>query len=125
MTINLDGLSEEQKNNILRTFESLKRFLRSKFKTLNYFDIGNIIRLVIKNQIPFKAADKMASLLNKMKNKRFQDEKDAYATVLKKAELAAAAKLACEQLKIHVEMKFDSDISMDEIRKYEDELANT
>ncbi|MFX1419472.1 MAG: hypothetical protein ACFE9N_11180 [Promethearchaeota archaeon] len=124
MTINLDGLSEEQKKTIFRTFKKLIRFLRSKFETLNYFDAGNIARLVIKNQLPFEVADKTASLLFKMKNVRFHNDiKTAYSTTFKKAELAAAAELACEQLKLHVKMNFDTDISLDEIRKYKDEFS--
>lgn len=123
-----------------RNSENLKSYLRSKFETLNYFDVNNIIRLAVKNQLPFKVADKMASLLFKMKNERntrVQDRKypdakypdehyqqDEYSITLKKAEVAAAAKLACAYLGIHIEMNFDRDISMDEILKYEEELTN-
>ena len=118
-----------------RNSENLKSYLRAKFETLNYFDVNNIIRLAVKNQLPFKVADKMASLLYKMKNERntrIQDKKypdeqyqqDEYSITLKKAEVAAAAKLACAYLGIHIEMNFDRDISMDEILKYEEELTN-
>ena len=118
-----------------RNSENLKSYLRAKFETLNYFDVNNIIRLAVKNQLPFKVADKMASLLYKMKNERntrVQDGKypddqyqqDEYSITLKKAEVAAAAKLACAYLGIHIEMNFDRDISMDEILKYEEELTN-
>ncbi len=118
-----------------RNSENLKSYLRAKFETLNYFDVNNIIRLAVKNQLPFKAADKMASLLYKMKNERntrthdrkYPDEQyqqDEYSITLKKAEVAAAAKLACAYLGIHIEMNFDRDISMDEILKYEEELTN-
>jgi len=58
--------------------ENLKSFLRAKFETLNYFDINNIIRVVAKNQLPFKVAEKMSSLLYKMKGERayhLQDRK--------------------------------------------------
>jgi hypothetical protein len=120
--------------------ENLKSYLRAKFETLNYFDVNNIIRLVVKNQLPFKVANKMASLLYKMKNERaigFQDRKfqespyqedqiqqDEYSITLKKAEVAAAAKLACAYLGIQKKIKFDRDISNDEILKYEEELTN-
>ncbi|MHA2393616.1 MAG: hypothetical protein ACXAEX_16895 [Promethearchaeota archaeon] len=120
--------------------ENLKSFLRAKFETLNYFDVNNIIRLTVKNQLPFKAAEKMASLLYKMKNERatrFQDkhyqdntyqeeqfQQDEYSITLKKAEVAAAAKLACAYLGIHKKISFDRDISAAEILKYEEELTN-
>jgi len=123
-----------------RNSENLKSFLRAKFETLNYFDVNNIIRLVVKNQLPFKVANKMASLLYKMKNERvfrIQDKKikeniyqedqiqqDEYSITLKKAEIAAAAKLACAYLGIQKKIKFDRDISNDDIMKYEAELMN-
>ena len=118
-----------------RNSENLKSFLRAKYVTLNYFDVNNIIRLVVKNQLPFKVADKMASLLYNMKNERvsrFQDHKyeeeqfhqDEYSITLKKAEVAAAAKLACAYLGIQKKINFDRDISIEEITKYEEELTN-
>jgi hypothetical protein len=121
-----------------RNSENLKSFLRAKYDTLNYFDVNNIIRLVVNNQLPFKVANKMASLLYKMKNERatqiqdrkFQDklyqedqiQQDEYSITIKKAEVAAAAKLACAYLGIQRDIKFDRDISDDEILKYEEEL---
>ena len=123
-----------------RNSENLKSFLRAKFETLNYFDVNNIIRLVVKNQLPFKVADKMSSLLYTMKSERvirFQDQKfqekqyqeehgqqDEYSITLKKAEVAAAAKLACAYLGHNKNIKFDRDISMDDILKFEEELTN-
>ena len=114
--------------------ENLKSFLRAKYETLNYFDVNNILRLVVKNQLPFKAADKMASLLYKMKyervsrDHRYQEEEhiqqDEYSITLKKAEVAASAKLACAYLGIQKKINFDRDISIEEISKYEDELTN-
>ena len=120
--------------------ENLKSFLRAKFESLNYFDVNNIIRLVVKNQLPFKVANKMASLLYKMKSERslrlherkFQEnpyeddpvQQDEYSITLKKAEVAAAAKLACAYLGIQKKIKFDRDISVDEILKYEAEINN-
>lgn len=142
-----------------RNSENLKSFLRVKYDTLNYFDINNIIRIIVKNQLPFKVADKMASLLFKMKAERaFQmqekkynqskyqekflddsiqesnyprrsyDDKiqvvDEYSLTLKKAEIAAAAKIACAYLGIQKEIKYDRDISMADFIKYQDELTN-
>ncbi len=134
--------------------ENLKGFLRAKYKTLNYFDVNNIIRVVTKNQLPFNVADKMASLLSKMKSERaiqVQENKfknttqggsvnksyinqdigqnnepsgDEYSVTLKKAEIAAAAKLACAYLGIQMNIEFDRDIPITEILKYQDELTN-
>ncbi|MFX0179516.1 MAG: hypothetical protein ACFE78_04950 [Candidatus Hodarchaeota archaeon] len=136
-----------------RNSENLKRYLRAKYDTLNYFDINNIIRLIVKNQLPFKVADKMASLLYKMKTERAQqmhekkfehskfkermyaddavqnyDDKiqavDEYSLTLKKAEIVAAAKIACAYLGFQIDIKFDRDISTADILKYQEELTN-
>jgi len=186
-----------------RNTDNLKNYLRSKYKNLNYFDVNNITRLVIKNQLPFTVVDKMASLLFKMKTERvsqlqeehehqyqieqerksqieeerfnllekindlkrkqhlkptrkilidieaLNDEKlhleqekrkilenlsilrekindpgDEYSTSLKKAEIAAAANLACAYLGISQKIEFDRDISITEILKYQEELTN-
>ena len=136
--------------------ESLKKYLRSKHETLNYFDINNIIRIIVQNQLPFKVADKMASLLNKMKIERvyqiqdknydyledksqrydsaqddiqssYRDKSNSvngYTLILKKAEIAAAANIACAYLGIQKEIEFDKDISPTEILKYQEELTN-
>lgn len=136
--------------------ESLKKYLRAKHETLNYFDINNIIRLIVRNQLPFKVADKMASLLHKMKLERvyqiqtkdydYLDENhqrypstqgsiqsnygekassvNGYTLTLKKAEIVAAANIACAYLGIQKEIEFDKDISQIEILKYQDELTN-
>ena len=183
--------------------ENLKKYLRAKYNNLNYFDLNNIIRVVVKNELPFIVADKMASLLFKMKaerttqyrieseqqydiefNRKSQIEEeradlidkinslrrqkqlkpnekiinelkssrdrkndldnekrrvieklrtlrekidnpeDVYSVSLKKAEIAASAKLACAYLGIEQEIKFDRDISVAEILKYQEELTN-
>jgi hypothetical protein len=125
--------------------DNLKSFLRVKYDTLNYFDINNIIRLIDKNKLPFNIADKMGSLLFKMKSERsiqLQDKAnynnmeydetinsgslhsiDEYSLTLKKAEIAAAAKIACAYLGFHKQIKVDRDISDAEILKYQDELT--
>lgn len=186
-----------------RSTDNLKNYLRSKYKNLNYFDVNNITRLVMKNQLPFIVADKMASLLSKIKTERVSqlqeeherqyqleqerksqieeeritimekinelkrklhlrptrkiyididssnDEKlhleqekrkileklsilrekinepgDEYSTSLKKAEIAAAANLACAYLGISQKIEFDRDVSITEILKYQEELTN-
>jgi hypothetical protein len=125
--------------------DNLKSFLRVRYDTLNYFDINNIIRLIEKNNLPFNVADKMGSLLFKMKSERsiqLQDKTnynnveydetinsgslhsiDEYSLTLKKAEIAAAAKIACAYLGFHKQIKVDRDISDAEILKYQDELT--
>ena len=126
--------------------DNLKSFLRVRYDTLKYFDINNIIRLIDKNSLPFNVADKMGSLLFKMKSERsiqLKDKKnydnigydetinngtlhsiDEYSLTLKKAEIAAAAKIACAYLGIHKQIKVDRDISDAEILKYQEELTN-
>jgi hypothetical protein len=130
--------------------DNLKSFIRAKYNNLNYFDINNIIRLMVKNELPFKVVDKMGSLLYKMKSERAQqihDKKldanryqediymnnsvdnnsrviDEYSLTLKKAEIAAAANIACAYLGIHKEITFDRDISVDDVIKYQEELTN-
>jgi hypothetical protein len=126
--------------------DNLKSFLRVKYDTLNYFDINNIIRLIDKNNLPFNVTDKMGSLLFKMKSERssqLSEKKnydnlrhddslnsgsvqsvDEYSLTLKKAEIAAAAKIACAYLGIQKQIIFDRDISDAEILKYQDELTN-
>jgi len=136
--------------------DNLKSYLRVKYDTLNYFDINNMIRLIVHNELPFNVADKMGSLLFKMKSERsFQlrekrnydgvnyeeslqsrttirrtnyddpvQSVDEYSLTLKKAEIAAAAKIACAYLGVPQEIEFDKDISDAEIIKYQDELTN-
>jgi len=136
--------------------DNLKSYLRVKYDTLNYFDINNMIRLIVHNELPFNVADKMGSLLYKMKSERsfqlrekknhdgtnyeenFQNRGtirranyddpvqsvDEYSLTLKKAEIAAAAKIACAYLGVPQEIEFDKDISDAEILKYQHELTN-
>jgi hypothetical protein len=49
---------------------------------------------------------------------------DEYSLTLKKAEIAAAAKIACAYLGVPQQIEFDKDISDAEILKYQDELTN-
>jgi len=182
---------------------NLKNYIRSKYKTLNYFDVNNITRVINKNNLPFTVADKIASLLFKMKSERvtqiqedtklqhkveqkrlnniedemialleeisslkksqrydssseislkienlynkkldlerekrkvtekiqnlqrkIQNPEDEYSISLKKAEIAAATRLACAYLGISQNIIFDRDIDITEILKYQDELTN-
>ena len=183
--------------------ENLKSYLKTKYDNLNYFDLNNITRLVMNNELPFIVADKMASLLYQMKFERtthyqienehvydieinkkaeieeertkiineinqlrremqlkpstkleeniqelrkkktnLENEKtkllakisslrtkinepdDVFQVSLKKAEIVASARLACAYLGINQEIKFDRDISLEEVLKYQQELTN-
>ncbi len=105
--------------------ENLKSYIRAKYETLNYFDINNITRLAIKNQLHFNVVDKMAALLYQMKAERSsQSEEDGYSITLKKAEIVAAAKLSCAYLGVKVEIEFDQDVSQEDILKFQDELTH-
>ena len=55
--------------------------------------------------------------------KEDQNQQDEYSITLKKAEIAAAAKIACAYLGIHKKISFDRDISVSEILKYQEELT--
>ncbi|MBY9019707.1 MAG: hypothetical protein KGD67_01520 [Candidatus Lokiarchaeota archaeon] len=136
--------------------DNLKSYLRVKYDTLNYFDINNMIRLIVHNDLPFNVSDKMGSLLYKMKSERsfqLREKKsydgmnyednfknrtpnrrtnyddpvqsvDEYSLTLKKAEIAAAANIACAYLGVSQQIEFDKDISDAEILKYQEELTN-
>jgi hypothetical protein len=66
-----------------------------------------------------RVMEKLRTLREKIDN-----PEDVYSISLKKAEIAASAKLACAYLGIAQEIKFDRDISVAEILKYQEELTN-
>jgi hypothetical protein len=66
-----------------------------------------------------RVVEKLRKLRDKIDN-----PEDVYSASLKKAEIAASAKLACAYLGIAQEIKFDRDISIAEILKYQEELTN-
>ena len=108
-----------------RNSDNLKGYIRAKYDNLNYFDINNITRIVVKNQLSFKVADKVASLLFGMKKERANQYGDEeYSTTLKKAEIVAATKLACAYLGVKKEIIIDKDINLFDVQKYEEELTN-
>lgn len=103
---------------------NLKGYLKAKYETLGFFDINNITRLVVRNQLSFKIADKIAELLNRSKLFReqgfFSGDKNE---PVNKAEIAAAAELACAYFgESNIKLKFDKDIPLEEIQHYRDEL---
>ncbi len=108
---------ECEKNSI-----NLKGFLRNKYENLGYFDINNITRVAVVNQLQFKVVNYMADLLDRKK----EMEADASGTPdkepLKKAEIVAAAKLACAYYGIDAEIKVEKDVSVEDIHYFELEL---
>jgi hypothetical protein len=49
---------------------------------------------------------------------------NGYTLTLKKAEIAAAANIACAYLGVQKDIEFDKDISLTDILKYQEELTN-
>ncbi|MHA1821616.1 MAG: hypothetical protein ACTSU2_02290 [Promethearchaeota archaeon] len=117
------GLSNWIETECERSAMNLKAYIRSKYDALGYFDVNNISRLVVRNQLSFKIADRIADLLNKEKMLRYQgyiagDKTEA----LNKAEIAAAAKLACAYFGYKGELKFDKDVNPVDVERYSQEL---
>ncbi len=101
---------------------NLKSYIRSKYDALGYFDVNSIIRLVIKNDLSFKIADRIADLLNRSKIQREGGLPKERGENLNKAEIAAAAQLACAYFGEKGELVFDKDINVKDIEKFSDEL---
>lgn len=104
---------------------NLKGYLKSKYSSLGFFDINNITRLVVRNQLSFKVAKKIADLLNNAKLLREQGfvsgEKNE---PLNKAEIAAAAELALAYYghSEEIKLQYDRDVSVEEVQHYMEEL---
>jgi hypothetical protein len=102
---------------------NLKSYIRFKYDALGYFDINSIIRLVIKNDLSFKIADRIADLLNRAKIQREGGLPKEHGENLNKAEIAAAAKLACAYFgENQNQLVFDKDVDVKEIEKFSNEL---
>jgi hypothetical protein len=102
---------------------NLKGFIKAKYEALGFFDINNIARLVVRNQLSFKIANKIAEMLNKAKMLRDQGFSNDKKEPLNKAEIAAAAQLSCAYYGENSgELKFDKDIKLEEVTSYEEEL---
>ncbi len=50
-----------------RNSANLKGYVRANYPLLGYIDINNILKVIVKNQLNFKIAVKMAELLSKLK----------------------------------------------------------
>ncbi len=102
---------------------SLKGFLSAKFDSLGFFDINNITRIAIINQLNFKVVTKMAELLNKVKsNAQEISGTTPDSDPLKKAEIIAAANLSCAYYGIKKKIIVDKEIDPLEIQRFEAEL---
>ncbi|UYP45530.1 hypothetical protein NEF87_001815 [Candidatus Lokiarchaeum ossiferum] len=102
---------------------SLKGYLASKYESLGFFDVNNITRIAIVNQLSFKIVVRMSELLNRVKfNKEELTGGSPDQDPLKKAEIIAAANLACAYHGIKVDIKIDKEIDPLEIQRFEEEL---
>ncbi len=102
---------------------NLKSYIRSRYDALGYFDVNSIIRLVIKNDLSFKIADRIADLLNRAKIHREGGLPKERGENLNKAEIAAAAQLACAYFGENKNtLVFDKDVAVKDIEKFVNEL---
>ncbi len=104
---------------------NLKGYLGSKFNSLGFFDINNITRVAIVNQLNFKVVVRMAELLDRVKQHREEligNQPDSEP--LKKAEIIAAAKISCAYFGIKKKIKIEKGIDPIEVQNFENELIN-
>ncbi|MHA1611135.1 MAG: hypothetical protein ACTSVZ_10185 [Promethearchaeota archaeon] len=102
---------------------NLKGYLSSKFEVLGFFDVNNITRTAIINQLNFKIVIRMAELLDRIKSQRIElTGTSPDSEPLKKAEIIAAARLACAYYGVKQEIKMDKSIKIEEVRQFEAEL---
>jgi len=111
---------ECEKNSI-----NLKGFLRNKYDNLGYFDINNITRIAVVNQLNFKIVNYMAEMLDRKKEKQYEvtgstPDKEP----LQKAEIIAAAKLACAYFGVDKKIKLESGVTAEDVNYFEAELVN-
>lgn len=106
-----------------RNSRMLKRYLRYVYDCFNSYDIENLIDIIVENQLSFKVAKKMATILKNVKDERVRKSgKKPKSVTLKKAEIVAAAQLACSYLGIDKE--FEMDIPETEIHKFQEEFTS-
>ena len=104
---------------------NLKGYLGAKFNSLGFFDINNITRVAIVNQLSFKVVVRMAELLDSVKQNREElvgNQPDSEP--LKKAEIIAAAKIACAYFGIKKQIKIENGIDPVEVQNFENEMIN-
>ncbi|QEE14338.1 hypothetical protein DSAG12_00151 [Promethearchaeum syntrophicum] len=104
---------------------NLKGYLGSKFNSLGFFDINNITRVAIVNQLTFKVVVRMAELLDRVKQHREEligNQPDSEP--LKKEEIIAAAKITCAYFGIKKQIKIEKGIDPVEVQNFENEMIN-
>ena len=102
---------------------NLKGYLATKYDSLGFFDINNITRVAVVNQLNFKIVTRMAELLNKVKEQRYElDGISPDSEPLNKAEIIAAARLACAYFGVKKQIHVDKEINLTEIQAFEAEL---
>ena len=104
---------------------NLKGYLGSKFTSLGFFDINNITRVAVVNQLSFKVVVKIAELLDRVKQNREElvgNQPDSEP--LKKEEIIAAAKITCAYFGIKKQIKIEKGIDLVMVKNFEAELTN-
>jgi hypothetical protein len=108
-----------------RNASNLKSYLRFMYPILGYMDIQNIVKVVEANQLNFKIASRTAELLSKQKKEILNNENvDVTYQPIEMAEIVAAARLAVAYHGVKREIKFEADVRLDDIIRYEKILAN-
>jgi hypothetical protein len=103
---------------------NLKAFLNTKYEGLGFFDVNNIARIAINNQLSFKVVDRMADLLNQLKLQRIELTGGSIdSETIKKAEIYAAAKVSCAYFGVRKEIALEEDTSPIEVAMFEAELV--
>jgi hypothetical protein len=103
---------------------NLKGYLSSKYDGLGFFDVNNIVRIIVKNQLSFKIADKTADILNNVKKQRLElTGNNSDMDPLKKAEIVAGIRLACAYFGQKKDIELEKDISEVDVARFEEELV--
>ena len=104
---------------------NLKGYLGAKFISLGFFDINNITRVAIVNQLTFKVVIRMAELLDRVKQHREElIGNQPESEPLKKEEIVAAAKITCAYFGIKKQIKIEKGIDPVEVQNFENEMIN-
>ncbi len=104
---------------------NLKGYLASKYEGLGFFDVNNITRIAIVNQLSFKVVVKMSDILNRVKQQREElTGVQPDSEPLKKAEIFAAARLGCAYYGIKTKIEIEKEIDLVEVRHFEAEFIS-
>nr|MDO8111312.1 hypothetical protein [Candidatus Sigynarchaeota archaeon] len=108
-----------------RNGSNLKSYLRYMYPILGYMDIQNIVKVVEGNNLNFKIASRTAELLSKQKKEILNNENvDVTYTPIEMAEIIAAARLAAAYHGVKRDIKFESDVRLEDVLRFEKILAN-